>query len=99
MVGTRGRPNQRSNENLVLPTFDLIFTFHGTRPVRELLGADQLPWPLGFCIIGSALVMTIESAIQVLRGAYIVATVLFGLKDVYIIGHRGYKKRPVTQLN
>lgn len=47
----------------------------------------QLPWPFGFGVLRSALVMALKSGIHIVSGAHIVSTVSETLKYINEISH------------
>jgi len=47
----------------------------------------EAPWPFGFGVLGSSLVMAFQSFGQVLSAADIVTLIFFGLEDIYEEGH------------
>jgi len=82
-----GRSDQRFYEMLVLATLDLIFTPHRAGSVRVFFKIYEAPGPLGFGVFGSALIVTLNTGIQVLGRSHVIAAVLFTLQDVDVEWH------------
>jgi hypothetical protein len=59
-------------------------------------GIDKLPWPLGFGVLRSALIVTIETGGKILSRADVVRSIVFRMDYVDEVGHK--QEKHVTPL-
>jgi hypothetical protein len=85
--GLTGRFNQGFDVNSVLSMFDLVFTAHRAGSVRVFFEIFEAPGSLGFRVFGTALVMAVDSRVEVTGRSHVIAAVFFALQDVDVKWH------------
>ena len=82
-----GRSNQLIYKCFALFTFYLILTLGSGGSVRIFFVINQLPGPFWFGVFWAALIVPIQTFIQILRRSNIIASIDGGLQYVNMIKH------------